>query len=290
VLSHNELKPDTRALALYELGLDCLKAGLLDRAEETLRRSAQHPSFEVLAYEQLLPLHEQLGDWQQAAAIAERLEALKGQSYATARAHHLLEQAEESRKAGDAVQAIRFAKRALEIDPSCVRGNLLLGSLHEQAQDWVAALEALSRIAAQDARYLSEAIRAARHVSESSGERERFQQFLDGLLPQHEQATDVWLALAEFIESEQERALYVAHKLAEKPNWRGLVTFLGLAPVRQAGVMSQPVDAFRKALQQAAERRSPYLCRHCGFAPSLLFWRCPSCKQWGTVAPSEENL
>lgn len=290
VLANTELKPDTRALALYELGQDCVKAGLLDRAEEVLKKAAQHPAFDVLAYEQLLPIHEQLGDWQQASEVAERLESLKGQSYATVRAHYLLELAEEAQQGGDRAQAIKLAVRALDVDPACVRANLFLAAAQESAQAWPEAMAALSRIPEQDPRFLSEAIPVMRRVSAEGGDEQAFKTFIDRLESEHGLDSSVWLARAQLIGNESAQTIYLAEKLAQKPSWRGLIQFLSLAPAQEVGVLSQPVHAFREALAKLLARRPQYRCSHCGFTPSLLFWRCPSCKQWGTVAPSEDSL
>ena len=290
VLSQPELKPDTRALALYELGQDCVKAGLLDRAQEALKKAASHPAFDALAYEQLLPIHEQLGEWQQATDVAERLESLKGQSYATERAHYALELAELSQQASEMAKAQKFTQRAISIDPQCVRANLLRGQLHEAAQEWPQALASYSLVPAQNQRFLPESIAAVQRVCLASGDQKALQLFLDDLEARYELDSSVWLARAKLMDEGPEQAAYLAEKLALKPSWRGLIQFLGLPTVSQAGVLSAPVQAFREALTQLIQRRPHYECKHCGFTPSLLFWRCPSCKQWGTVTPVEDML
>ncbi len=290
VLAQPELRPDTRALALYELGQDCVKAGLLDRAQASLKKAAQHPAFDTLAYEQLLPIHEQLGEWQQAIQVAERLESLKGQSRATERAHYLLELADQLQQQGDHAQAIKLARRALEVDSACVRANLFLGQLHETAQSWPESMAAYAAVPAQDARFLAEAIPAFERVSRAAQEPQQLQMFLDHLEAHHGLDSAVWLARAQLIGDSEAQASYLADKLAQKPSWRGLIQFLALPTAQNAGVLSTPVQSFRDALGRLLQHRPRYLCAHCGFTPSLLFWRCPSCKQWGTVAPAEDSL
>lgn len=290
VLSQPELKPDTRALALYELGQDCVKAGLLDRAEEALNKASQHPAFDVLAYEQLLPLYEQLSDWRKADEVAERLESLKAQSYAGLRAHYALELAELAQHAGETAQALKLAQRALNMDSQCVRANLLIGQLHESAKDWRAALVAYALVPAQDSSFLPEVIAAVQRVCAASGDHEALRVFLDDLEARHGLDSSVWLARAELMQDSNAQASYLAEKLALKPSWRGLIQFLSLPAAQDAGVLSGPVQSFRDALEKLIQRRPHYQCRHCGFTPSLLFWRCPSCKQWGTVSPTEDQL
>lgn len=290
VLSQPELKPDTRALALYELGQDCVKAGLLDRAEESLKKASQHPAFDVLAYEQLLPLYEQLSDWRKADEVAERLESLKAQSYAGVRAHYALELAELAQHAGETAQALKLAQRALNMDSQCVRANLLIGQLNESAKDWRAALVAYALVPAQDSSFLPEVIAAVQRVCAASGDHEALRFFLDDLEARHGLDSSVWLARAELMQDSNAQASYLAEKLALKPSWRGLIQFLSLPAAQDAGVLSGPVQSFRDALEKLIQRRPHYQCRHCGFTPSLLFWRCPSCKQWGTVSPTEDQL
>lgn len=290
VLAQPELKPDTRALALYELGQDCVKAGLLDRAEDALKKASQHPAFEALACEQLLPIHEQVGEWQEARVVAERLEALKGQSYATVRAHYALELAELALQDQEPAKAVKLARRALDIDAQCVRANLFLGRLHESTQSWADAIAAYARVPEQDARFLSEAIPAVERVSAASGDSAALNQFLDHLEAHHGLDPSVWLARAHLMGDADAQANYLAEKLAQKPSWSGLIQFLSLPPAQDAGVLTAPVQAFRDALTKLLQRRPRYLCKHCGFTPSLLFWRCPSCKQWGTVSPAEDSL
>ena len=290
VLSQPELKPDTRALALYELGQDCVKAGLLDRAEDALKKAAQHPAFDVLAYEQLLPIHEQLGEWQQALQVAEWMEKLKGQSYAVVRAHYLLELAEERRQKGEGGEAIKLARRALSIDKQCVRANLFLGQVYEASQSWADARSAYEQASQQDPRFLSQVIPAVERLCAISEQPQMLKTFLADLEQHHGLNSAVWLACAKLIDDGDEQARYLADKLSQKPTWRGLVQFLSLPATQDAGLLSVPVQSFRTALGQLLLKRPAFHCEHCGFTPSLLFWHCPSCKQWGTVSPSQDLL
>lgn len=290
VLAQGALKPDTQALALFELGLDCVKAGLLDRAVELFKKSAQHPAYEAVSLEQLLPIHEQLSEWSEGLAVATRLESIKGQSMALQRAHYYLELATVAEGEKESDKAKKLAQQALETDTACVRASLFLGRWHEARSRWAEAFEAYARVAQQNPRFLSEVIEPIKRVCTAAGKPELFLGFLDGLDAAHGQDSAVWLARAQTMPNGFEQARYLADKLSRKPSWRGLIQFLSLPPAREAGVLTAPVDAFREALTQQLKQRPQYQCEHCGFTPSLLFWRCPSCKEWGTVQPSEDSL
>lgn len=290
VLNQPNLRPELRAQALYELGQDCLKAGLLDRAEALLGEAAQHPSHTTLALEQLLGLQEQLAEWAPALQTAERLQSLKGQSLSAVRAHYSCELAELEDQSGQLESALRLTRSALEMDPSCVRASLLLGRLEAEAGRWPQALAAYLKVPDQDARFLSEALPAIEKVCVSSGVADSFGGYLDAVEQGHGMDSAVWLARARQLPDADARAAYLADRLAKRPSWPGLVEFLSLPVAGEAGRLSRPVRAFREALVKAMERRPRYHCGHCGFSPSLLFWRCPSCKQWGTVHPAPDSL
>src|SRR6476469_2948699 len=74
LLSRGDLSRVERHRAQHALALDYLKAGLLDRAEEALRKLAgtAHEGQALLA---LLAIYERSRDWPQASEIAQKLEA-----------------------------------------------------------------------------------------------------------------------------------------------------------------------------------------------------------------------
>ena len=54
--------------------------------------------------------------------------------------------------------------------------------------------------------------------------------------------------------------------------------------------MALAMNTLQEALRIAASARTRYRCTSCGLAPGLLFWQCPSCKQWGSVVPADDRL
>src|SRR6185436_17893195 len=74
LLSRGDLSRAERHRAQHALALDFLKAGLLDRAEEALRK-LEGSAYQGQALLALLAIYERSRDWLQAAEIAEKLEA-----------------------------------------------------------------------------------------------------------------------------------------------------------------------------------------------------------------------
>src|SRR6476646_100260 len=90
LLSRGDLSRAERHRAQHALALDYLKAGLLDRAEEALRK-LEGSAFEGQALLALLSIYERSRDWTQAADIARRLEESGQGNFSSRRAHYLCE-------------------------------------------------------------------------------------------------------------------------------------------------------------------------------------------------------
>jgi lipopolysaccharide biosynthesis regulator YciM len=92
LLERADLGAEQRAAALFELGQDYLKAGILDRAEEVFQR-LNEGGHAAEARRYLLQIYQQEKDWDKATAMAQRLEKETGESRAKELAHFLCERA-----------------------------------------------------------------------------------------------------------------------------------------------------------------------------------------------------
>ena len=92
LLSRADLSRADRHRAQHALALDFLKAGLLDRAEEALRK-LEGTAYEEQALLALLAIYERSRDWVQASEIARKLDAAGTGQFAGRQAHYLCEQA-----------------------------------------------------------------------------------------------------------------------------------------------------------------------------------------------------
>jgi len=100
LLLRDDLSRADRERAQHGLALDYLKAGLLDRAEDALRRLEGTP-FETQARLALLTIYERSHDWAQASAIAQRMQDAHQGDFSQRQAHYLCEQAQLRRAHGD---------------------------------------------------------------------------------------------------------------------------------------------------------------------------------------------
>ena len=149
LLSRGDLPPADRVRAQHALALDFLKAGLLDRAEDALKKLDGTP-FENQARLALLAIYERSREWPQAAAIATRLEASGEASFSGRLAHYLCEQAGALQTSGDLASATVLLEKAINDVPDAARPRLQLAALQRSQggdTDALATLKALTESA-----------------------------------------------------------------------------------------------------------------------------------------------
>ncbi len=286
VLASSELTIDEAARARLELAQDFLRGGVMDRAEQLLLELVAAGVHLGEALELLLDLHEQGRDWQQAMRTAAQLQGVQGKSQARRIAHHHCEMAENARHDGDLATAHQRAEKALDSDHGCARASLLLASLAEAAKDWNAAIKAYTRAIEQDVRYLPEVLAPMQRCHLESDNADAYVQFLDDAEADHPDSLAVALAKADILVERGDNAqAYLASRLMKTPNWRGLLVWID-ASMPGFDTASSLTAAYRKRLQGQPR----YNCSNCGLKPGVLFWQCPSCKHWATIAPSKEDL
>lgn len=274
LLARADVKGKDRDRAQHALALDFLKAGLLDRAEAALHK-LDGTAFEGEALLALLAIYERSRDWQQARAVAQRLDAVQPGSFTTRLAHYLCEEAEVLQRSGQTAQAVGLLQQAVQQAPQQARGWLALSALLAQtgrAGDAMDALVSLAREAPQGMPL------AARALADLARQTDREAQALSLLQACHDRAPslDVTEALAGLSPDPlAARARYLSH-LEREPS-------LVMATRWMADeTLSDPVAQQRvqAALEQASTPLQRYRCAACGFEARQHFWQCPGCQGW----------
>ena len=126
-----DLDASQREHALFELGQDYLKAGLLDRAEDAFNR-LEATRYGAPALHHRLEIAQMVRDWPQAITLAERLQRDLGENRAREIAHFRCELAATA-LAGEALSRFEVARRELDqaaqADPGHPRPRLLRGEV-----------------------------------------------------------------------------------------------------------------------------------------------------------------
>lgn len=148
LLSRGDLSRVDRDRAQHALAQDFLKAGLLDRAEDALRR-LEGTAFEAEARLALLAIYERSRDWTQAAAIARRMQDANQGDFSGRLAHYLCEDAQSLLTQGQQAEALQRLQQAITTAPQAARPRLEHAQLQHRMGQSAQALQTLESLAEQ---------------------------------------------------------------------------------------------------------------------------------------------
>ncbi|HEX2545266.1 MAG TPA: lipopolysaccharide assembly protein LapB [Ramlibacter sp.] len=270
LLSRADLSRADRHRAQHALALDYLKAGLLDRAEEALRK-LEGTAYEEQALLALLAIYERSRDWVQACEIARKLDSGGAGQFAGRQAHYLCEQAASAPPA----EAEDLLQKALKAAPHSPRPRMELAALRRKAGDARGAFELLRQLL--DAVPVAVPL-AAKPLTEAARASGREQEALMLLRDSYERSSslDVLDAITSLEEdAEVARNWYVQH-LQREPSLVAAAKWIAGEKLEH----EQFHPDVQRALDHAVKPLTRYRCAACGFEAKQHFWQCPGCQAW----------
>ena len=287
LIARDTLSREQRGFAMFELGQDYMRAGLLDRAELLFQEVAELGMHRERALQGLLDIYQQERDWVQCLEVAERLKPFTDRSMGVEIAQYHCELAEEARRAGDAGKARRHLSRAQDSDPSCVRATILEGQMALETLDNQAAVDLFLRVADQGASLVPEVLPALVKALHALGRDEV--PVLESLAAKCS-SPPLILALADAIRHERDADAAMetlTRYLGANVDLAALERLLALQA--EQGPKGEGNAERNRVVNQVVRyllaRQPAYQCDHCGFSARALHWQCPSCKRWGSVQP-----
>jgi len=299
LLERADLAGEQRAAALFELGQDYLKAGILDRAEEVFHKLAEVPPHaaggpqagEARAF--LLEIFQLEKDWDKAIAMAKRLETETGKSRAKETANFLCELAanEATHSRPDAARA--HLESALEANRKSVRASIQLGDLEKGANNAAGAIEHWKRLESQNPSYLALVAQRLLAAHRETGRLEEGLTLLTGYLERYPSLDLLDAVFQSTLESKGAEAAYklVRDELRRNPTLLGLDRLLEAQIVGAANPeRRRDLELVRNLVHSHTRRLARYRCETCGFKARQFHWLCPACGGWETYPPrrSEE--
>src|SRR3954470_23074149 len=124
LLSRPDLPQEQKEHAQYELGMDYLKAGLLDRAEETFNLLVD-TQYAVQARRALLEIFQREKEWRRAIKAAEGLQEAGAGALNKEIAQFYCELAQDALVHTDCTEAMALLDKALQADRKNVRATML---------------------------------------------------------------------------------------------------------------------------------------------------------------------
>ena len=283
-----DLPQDQRMKALYGLGEDFFKAGLLDRAEEVFQR-LEGGVHALDALRKLLEIQVLTKDWQLAIVTAQRLEKLGCLSQNADTAHYYCELAASAMLRGEQEDARTFLKQALRENRRSARACLLQGDLEAQAAAFDAAILSWRRIEEINPAYLPIAAERLIQAHGRLGRTEQAVHLLQSYLEQHPSPDLLHLlfqTVAEHQGWEAARKL-AADELRRNPSLRALDDYLQASNALQSETEDGKVESHlaQDLVHAQVSQVAYYLCGDCGFKARQFFWQCPACARWESLSP-----
>jgi len=287
LIARPTLNKSQRAQALFELGQDYMRAGLLDRAESLFGELVDSAPHSEAALQHLMDIYQQEKDWGDAIKTAKRLEQTSGVNLDFIIAQFYCEQAEQALRQGEPSRALKLLRRAMAEDRNCVRASMMEGDIERSAGNYKAALKTYQRIEQQDPEYLSEIIQPMLECYKALNRMDDAISYLQTLLNKYE-GISTMLVLADLIEErrgQQAATDFITDFLRHRPSVRGMdrLIELNLGEVKES--VRDKLQVLKDVTEQILTNKSIYNCVHCGFSGKSLHWQCPSCKHWNTIKP-----
>ena len=284
LLDQPALALDLRQSVLFEIAQDYLKAGILDRAESILKEllDCQPDHLEGLAT--LAELYELGSEWAQSIAIRQRLHKAGKRGQRPVIAMLYGELAEQSLLLGDAGQARVFLELAQREDPENPRALVIGGRIAFDRQDWGGALNLWERLLDSPVEsvvllilepFLS-VLRYAANRTDVQDARERLLKMCNSPL-----AVKLLAHALQAVEGTPAATAYLRRVLLRQPDMRVMQVLLELDPDAPDPAL-YPVMAL--AVRGLSVEPAVFHCQSCGYQSPQYYWRCPSCRQWGTFS------
>ncbi|NNU43688.1 lipopolysaccharide assembly protein LapB [Ramlibacter montanisoli] len=270
LLSRADLSRADRHRAQHALALDFLKAGLLDRAEEALRK-LEGTAYEEQALLALLAIYERSRDWVQASEIARKLDAGTAGQFAGRQSHYLCELAAAASPA-EAEQLLQQARLAA---PGSPRPRMDLAALRRKAGDARSAFELLQEAAGSNPGSLPLLARPLVEAAVACGRQDEARAMLQAAYEQTP-SLDVLDGLTALdSDPEAARTRYVQH-LQREPSLVAAAKWIAGEKLEH----EQFHPDVQRALDHAVKPLTRYRCAACGFEAKQHFWQCPGCQAW----------
>lgn len=292
LLSRDDLPQSDQEHALYELGHDFLKAGLLDRAEEAFGRlhtgayakAAQHAKLTIYQIEK---------EWHKALTAAESIHDQDPEvSYKKEIAQFHCELAQEALQRKDAEAVARELDAATRVNPANVRAPLLRGDMLLASNDAEGALRVLRTIEQQNPVYLGLAAKRLMRAYEALDRAPEGLAMLREALAKNpsDDLLEIVYERTNALEGPMASLALMREQMRRSPSAQGMARLLEAQAANAEGDAQADLQMMGKLITQRTKSLPRYVCDECGFRARLFYWQCPGCNGWETYTPRRADV
>ena len=286
LLSRPDLPLEQQTHAMFELGQDYLKAGLLDRAEETFNLLVAG-QYSMQARRALLEIYQREKEWARAIDAAQALQESGAGGRQKEIAQFYCEMAQDELVHTHADAALSMLEKAIASDRHSVRATILMGDVQLANGDVEGAVLAWRRVEQQSVPHVA---LVAQRLMDGYRRLERPQEGLNLLKGYMAEAPSIDLLEVVFKATLELDTVEVANQLVSA-ELRRTPTLLGLDKLLDARLMvaapevRPELSLVKNLVHGYAQKLTRYQCSHCGFKARQFYWQCPGCSRWETYPP-----
>ena len=270
--------------ALFDLGLDYRKGGILNRALETFLEVLKKYPSDLETLHEVEKIYEEMKDWGNAFVTRQKLAKLEKGEHGHILAHLQAEEGKAFQEKGESSKAIASFKRAIATHENCVDAYLHLGDLYFSRQDYKKAIATWKKVVQVSPRFTFLAYRRLEGAYSRMKNLKPVGDFLKECAESHSDAF-THVALSRYLYNEQDhdgaiRELESALEL-DPSFWeaRKLMGEILLAKDRK----EEALEAYGALISHLNIPYLKFQCANCGFTPDDLQWQCPQCRKWDTI-------
>jgi lipopolysaccharide biosynthesis regulator YciM len=286
LLARPDLPQEQQVHAQYELGQDYLKAGLLDRAEETFNLLLD-TQYGVQARRALLEIFQREKEWPRAIEAALALQESGAGARQKEVAQFYCELAQDALVHLHPEDALPLLEKALLTDRKNVRATLLTGDALLARHDVEGALLAWRRVEQQSVPHVALVAQRLMDGYRAVGRPQEGVNLLKSYLDEASSIDLIEVVFKAVIELDGVEAAkqLVSAELRRTP------TLLGLDKLLEARLMDAPpalwseLSMVKNLVHGYTQKLARYQCSHCGFKARRFYWQCPGCNHWETYPP-----
>jgi lipopolysaccharide biosynthesis regulator YciM len=290
LVDRTDLPERQRERALFELGQDFLKAGLLDRAEAVFT-GLREGIYAAQALNARLEIAQMVRDWPQAIELSAQARQVSALQAAEPVAHFHCELAESSMTASAGPDRMAQARSQLDaaaqVAPGHPRIAMLRARMALTASHTEQAIEIWSTLFRTQPAFVSLIADDWMQAHRALGRASEGLTALEAVYAEHP-SIDLFCALvsARLDRDGSAATLAWAHQaLRDVPSLVGLERLLELRALEADTTAREELQLIGHLVHAQAQRLSRRICRHCGFKARQHYWQCPGCNRWDTYSP-----
>lgn len=287
ILAKPSLDVEQRILVLFELGLDYLKSGLLDRAENIFKELLELDSDNVPALVHLQNIYIAEKSWLDAIVYAEQLNKLNHKDSLNIVTHCYCELAEIRIKKNEFHLAKQYLDIAIKNDSRCLRAYILMFEIEIKERNFKQAKMTLAQLTNKHLKHIGLFMHLIFDYFKRQDKVNDFAEFLSKLNPSFENKSINHALLNHYYDSAEtaQGNNFLDRVLAHQADLE--VFQIALKHLKSEQMTSQKFQQLNQFLSDEVKMKTEYTCAQCGYSSQGMQWQCPSCNSWSSMISKE---